>query len=52
VDDEATRALVTFYELWSPKDASRGLPRRDHPDHPEWKHPGYWAAWQLRGLPD
>jgi CHAT domain-containing protein len=25
---------------------------RDHPEHSEWKHPKYWAAWQLWGLPD
>ena len=25
---------------------------RDHPDHPEWKHPYYWAAWVLWGLPN
>ena len=25
---------------------------RDHPDHPEWKAPYYWAAWVLWGLPD
>jgi len=25
---------------------------RTHPDHPEWKHPTYWAAWVLWGLPD
>ena len=64
VDDEATRALmVKFYELWNPKDGSKGLGCaaalkkaqefiRDHPDHPEWKHPYYWAAWVLWGLPE
>jgi len=25
---------------------------REHPDHPEWKHPYYWAAWVLWGLPE
>jgi CHAT domain-containing protein len=25
---------------------------RAHPDHPEWKHPYYWAAWVLWGLPE
>ena len=61
-DDEATRALmVKFYELWNPGDASKGLGCaaalkkaqefvREHPDHPEWKHPYYWAAWVLWGL--
>jgi len=64
VDDDATRALmVKFYELWNPKDGSNGLPTatalrkamefvRDNPDHPEWRDPKYWAAWQLWGLPD
>jgi len=25
---------------------------RNHADHPEWKHPYYWAAWVLWGVPD
>ena len=62
VDDEATRALmVKFYELWNPRDGTKGLRAaaalkeaqafvRNHPDHPEWKHPYYWAAWVLWGL--
>jgi CHAT domain-containing protein len=65
VDDEATRVLmIRFYELWNPKtpgdvgtSAAAALRRaqefvRDHPDHPEWTHPFYWAAWQLWGLAD
>jgi CHAT domain-containing protein len=64
VDDEATQALmVKFYELWNPKDGSKGMGTaaalkeaqvfvRTHPDHPKWKHPYYWAAWVLWGLPD
>ena len=64
VDDAATRALMRrFYELWNPTDGSAGRPAatalreaqayvRDHPDHPEWRHPHYWAAWTLWGLPD
>ncbi len=63
VDDEATNVLMArFYELWNPKAGSTGLPAatalrnamefvRDHPDHPGWDHPKYWAAWQLWGLP-
>jgi CHAT domain-containing protein len=62
VDDAATQALmVRFYDLL----AGRGGPAlgpaaalraaqafvRGHPDHPEWKHPYYWAAWVLWGLP-
>ena len=62
VDDHATRALMEkFYELWNPQNGSEGLGCaaalkkaqafvREHPDHPEWKHPYYWAAWVLWGL--
>jgi len=64
VDDEATLALmIKFYELWNPKDGSKGMRTaaalkqaqlyvRNHPDHPKWKHPYYWAAWVLWGLAD
>ena len=61
VDDEATKALmVKFYELWNPKDGSRGLPTATAlkraqgyvAGHEKWEHPYYWAAWQLWGLPD
>jgi len=60
VDDEATRALmVKFYELWKPGKVATATALkkaqefvRDHPDHPKWKHPYYWAAWQLWGLPN
>ena len=62
VDDDATQALMTkFYELWNPKQgagirASDALQQaqafiRNHAEHPEWKHPVYWAAWMLWGLP-
>jgi len=60
VDDEATRALMTkFYELWNPKDGRPGLPTaealRKAQDfvraQARWKHPYYWAAWVLWGLP-
>ncbi len=54
--------MIKFYELWNPKEgkglgAAAALKKaqeyiRDHPDHPEWKHPYYWAAWVLWGLPD
>ncbi len=60
VDDAATKALmVKFYEVWklgkvatatALKKAQEFV--RDHPDHPKWKHPFYWAAWQLWGLPN
>jgi CHAT domain-containing protein len=60
VDDEATRALMTrFYELWSPKDGSPGVPTaealrraQEHVRSQErWRHPYFWAAWVLWGLP-
>ncbi len=60
VDDEATRALMTkFYELWNPKDGTTGLPTAEAlrnaqefvRSHEKWKHPYYWAAWVLWGLP-
>ena len=61
VDDAATKALmVKFYELWNPKDGSQGLPTATAlkkaqefvRSHKKWKHPYYWAAWQLWGLGD
>ncbi|MCC7138127.1 MAG: tetratricopeptide repeat protein [Planctomycetes bacterium] len=61
VDDDATRALMTkFYELWNPKDGKPGLPTAEAlrkaqefvRSQEPWKHPYYWAAWVLWGLPD
>jgi len=61
--DEATKALmVKFYELWNPKDGSKRMGTaaalkqaqahiRDH-ENGKWKHPHYWAAWVLWGLPN
>ncbi len=60
VDDEATRALMTrFYELWNPKDGKPGLSTAEAlrkaqelvRSQEKWKHPYYWAAWVLWGLP-
>ena len=60
VEDMATQALMSkFYELWNPK-AGDGLPAaaalRKAQEYvraqDRWKHPSYWAAWQLWGLPD
>jgi CHAT domain-containing protein len=65
VDDEATGALMTkFYELWNPRagpsgTGTPGLPtaqalRRAQEfvrSQERWKHPYYWAAWVLWGLP-
>lgn len=61
VPDEATAALmIRFYELWSPKDGSKGIPAAQAlkqaqsfiQSQPKWKHPHYWAAWVLWGLPE
>jgi len=61
VDDDATRALMTkFYELWNPKDGKPGLPTAEAlrkaqeyvKSQEKWKHPYYWAAWVLWGLPE
>ncbi|MFO0934525.1 MAG: CHAT domain-containing tetratricopeptide repeat protein [Planctomycetota bacterium] len=60
VDDAATAALMKrFYELWNPKDGSPGkspaAALREAQAfvraQPRWKHPYYWAAWVLWGLP-
>ena len=59
VDDEATRALmVKFYELWNPPGGAglgAGAALRAAQAHvrgqERWKHPYYWAAWVLWGLP-
>ncbi len=60
VDDEATQALmVKFYELWNPKEgkgvgAAAALKQAQAfvRGHEKWKHPYYWAAWVLWGLPE
>lgn len=60
VDDEATAALMTkFYALWHPRDGSPSVPPaaalRAAQEHvrsiPRWRHPFFWAAWVLWGLP-
>jgi len=60
VDDHATRALmVKFYDLWN-RSGGSGTPAAAALKHaqafvrsqPKWKHPYYWAAWQLWGLPN
>ncbi len=60
VDDEATRALmIKFYELWHPKDGRQGVgaaaalrqAQAFIRSQDKWKHPYYWAAWVLWGLP-
>jgi len=55
VDDEATRVLmVKFYKLWETLPAATALRRAQEfvRGHDKWKHPYYWAAWQLWGLPE
>jgi tetratricopeptide (TPR) repeat protein len=60
VDDEATKALmIKFYELWNPKEgqslgAAMALKKAQEfvQSQEKWKHPYYWAAWVLWGLPD
>ena len=54
VDDEATRALMAkFYELWKtdlPAATALKQAQQFVRSHQKWKHPYYWAAWQLWGL--
>jgi CHAT domain-containing protein len=61
VDDDATQALMrAFYARWNPKDGSQGVPpaaalraaQEEVRSDPRWKHPAYWAAWVLWGLPE
>jgi CHAT domain-containing protein len=57
VDDEATRALmVKFYELWKPGKMATATALKEAQayvaSHEKWKHPYFWAAWQLWGLPN
>jgi CHAT domain-containing protein len=56
VDDEATRALMTkFYERWkagSSTATALGEAQEFVRSQERWKHPYYWAAWVLWGLPD
>ncbi len=59
VDDEATQALmIKFYELWNPREgkglgAAAALKQAQAHvrSNEKWKHPHYWAAWVLWGLP-
>ncbi len=63
VDDDATRALmIKFYELWHPeggqnaaKPLGAAAALREAQAYvrsqEQWKHPRFWAAWVLWGLP-
>jgi len=55
VDDAATRALMEkFYELWKPGKMPTATALKKAQEHvaaqSQWKHPYFWAAWQLWGL--
>ena len=56
VDDEATRALMTkFYERWkagAPTATALTEAQAFVKSQEKWKHPYFWAAWSLWGLPD
>jgi len=55
VDDQATRALMEkFYALWKDSKMPAATALKQAQAHvasqPQWKHPYFWAAWQLWGL--
>jgi tetratricopeptide (TPR) repeat protein len=55
VDDEATRALMQrFYASWksgrTPAASALREAQRQVASQEKWRHPRYWAAWQLWGL--
>ena len=57
VEDEATYVLMKkFYALWLKGKMPAATALKKAQDHVrskrKWKHPMYWAAWQLWGLPD
>ncbi|MCZ6572882.1 MAG: CHAT domain-containing protein, partial [Planctomycetota bacterium] len=56
VEDKATQALMKkFFQLWKrgAPAASALMKAQAHVrSKKKWKHPSYWAAWQLWGLPE
>ena len=57
VEDKAMQALMTeFYRLWKDGKVTAASALAQAQAHVQkqkrWKHPMYWAAWQLWGLPD
>lgn len=46
--------MVKFYEQWKTLSPAAALEaaQRYVASHEKWKHPYFWAAWQLWGLPD
>lgn len=54
VDPGATNELMkVFYSTWDKSDAATALLAAQQAvrTHDAWKHPYYWAGWQLWGLP-
>ncbi|MHC4849098.1 MAG: CHAT domain-containing protein, partial [Planctomycetota bacterium] len=56
VDDAATEALMgAFYAAWK-KGKPPAAALREAQVHvraqKQWRHPAFWAAWQLWGLPE
>jgi hypothetical protein len=60
-DSDATRALMLrFYALWNPGDGKPGIPAAEALRRAQayirgqerWRHPYYWAGWQLWGRAD
>ena len=58
---DATRALMLrFYALWDPGDGEPGIPAAEALRRAQayvrgqkrWRHPYYWAGWQLWGRAD
>ena len=56
VEDKATQALMKkFYAHWRSGMSTAAALRKAQAHvraQKQWKHPSYWAAWQLWGLPD
>jgi hypothetical protein len=61
IDREATEALMReFYRRWNPKESTAGIgaasalraAQQFVRSHDKWRHPYYWAGWQLWGKPD
>ena len=56
VTEPAIELFLEFYrQLWThdlPVNEALAVAKRhlrEHPDHPEWSHPAYWAAWVIYG---
>ena len=55
VEDKATMTLMKeFYLHWGkgvPAATALARAQKHVRDQEKWRHPAYWAAWQLWGLP-